>query len=60
MNILYYLFSNQSDLRFIGDNLECNNFIQLIAKEKINKSMLSARQLVIIDSLISEKYSSRR
>lgn len=54
MNILYYLFSNQSDLRFIGDNLECNNFIQLIAKEKINKSMLSARQLVIIDSLISE------
>ena len=46
MNILYYLFSNQSDLRFIGDNLECNNFIQLIAKEKINKSMLSARQLV--------------
>lgn len=54
MNILYYLFSNQSDLRFIGDNLEYDNFIQLIIKEKISKKMLSARQLIIIDFLISE------
>lgn len=54
MNILYYLFSNQSDLRFIGDDLEYDNFIRLIAKEKINKKMLSARQLIIIDFLISE------
>lgn len=51
-NILFYLFSNQSDLLFIKDKYE--DFIQILNNEKINKSMLSQIQLSIVNFLLKE------
>lgn len=55
INILFYLFSNQSDLRFIKNiKSDYENFVQVIYNEKINKSMLSEVQLQIVKFLLKE------
>lgn len=55
-NILFYLFSNQSNLTYI-EKIEktYSNFFQIILNEKIKKSMFQHYQLSIIDFLLKEE-----
>lgn len=53
--ILYLLFSDQSDLIYIDEEFSANDFIQLISKNKIKKSMFHNYQQADVDFLIKNE-----
>ncbi len=56
-NILFSLFDNQSSINYIKDvKKSYNNFIEMLIKEKITKSMFEDYQLFDIEFLLKEKY----
>jgi len=56
--ILHLLFSDQSDLVYIDEEINAKDFIQLISKNKIKKSMFHNYQQPGVDFLINNKVIS--
>lgn len=56
--ILNLLFSSQSNIRYIDDNLKAENFVQLIKDKKVNKNNLHNYQHKEIDFLIDKQVIS--